>query len=821
MKLETGTTISHYKILSEIGKGGMGVVYLAQDKKLTRKVALKTLPEPFASDPERMYRFYQEAKAASSLNHPNIITIYEVGEIEDLHYISSEFIKGKALSESLNGRPMKLREVLDIACQIASALDTAHSNGIVHRDIKPQNIMVRPDGLVKVLDFGIAKLTERTPEEVEAEAETVKLMETSEGTIIGTASFMSPEQARGREIDARSDIFSFGIILYEMVSGRLPFRGENKLDIVASILHTEPKPLRHISSNIPPEIETIIDRTLKKDKKDRYQTVKNLLKDLEEVRQDLEFQNKLEKTLSPDSDDALTETVPADRSSESKKAAVGAKNSLAAINKYSPSLLYSLIFILLAGIFSIIYFTFLSGNPTSEPIRSLAILPFSNVGGDSDTEYLSDGLTESIIYNLSNLADLKVLPSSTVFRYKGKETTAQLASEELNVRAVLVSRVVKRNDSLTISTELIDVKENKVLWGERYEREISDVLRLQKEISTEISERLRLKLTGSEEQRVAKDYTKNNKAYQAYLRGRFHWNKRNEKSLKTGIGYFNQAIEMDPNYALAWSGLADSYLLLPEYSSTPQKEAMPKGKAAAEKAIELDPNLAEAHTSLAYVLTSYEWKIAEAEKEFQKALELNPDYTTANQWYGILLEITGRNEEAIKQGEKALRLEPLSQIVNFSTGYRYLNARKYDQAVRQFRRALEIYPNFAPGHRRLGFALARQGKFDAAIIELQKAEKLSGFSTQGAVGYVYALAGKKDEARRILKQELNSPQKDARNIAGIYAELGDKDNAFKWLEVLYKQRDDRILYLKISPFYDSLRDDPRYRDLVRRIGLGG
>lgn len=818
MKLEPGTTLSHYKILSEIGRGGMGVVYLAQDTKLTRKVALKTLPEPYASDPERMYRFYQEAKAASSLNHPNIITIYEVGEIEDLHYISSEFIKGEPLSKSLNGRPMKLREALDIACQIASALDIAHSNGIVHRDIKPQNIMIRPDGLVKVLDFGIAKLTERTPEEVEAEAETAKLMETSEGTIIGTASFMSPEQARGKEVDARSDIFSFGIILYEMVSGRLPFRGENKLDIVASILHREPKPLRHISSNIPPEIEKIIDRTLRKEKKERYQTVKNLLKDLEEVKQELEFQNKLEQTLSPGRPE--TETRDEDTKTAIEAEATSIRKSVRTQeSKYPLFPLIALVSVLLAGVLTIGYFTFRSWTKTDEPIKSLAILPFTNVDGNSETEYLSDGLTESIIYNLSNLTELKVLPSSTVFRYKGKETSAQKASEELNVRAVLVSRIVKRNDNLIISTELIDTRNNKVIWGERYNRKMSDALRLQKEISTEISERLRLRLSGAEERQVAKDYTTNNQAYQAYLRGRFHWNKRNEKSLRTGIEYFNQAIKIDPDYALAWSGLADSYLLLPEYTSTPQKEAMPKGRAAAEKAIELDPNLAEAHTSLAYVLTSYEWKIAEAEKEFQKALELNPDYTTANQWYGIVLEITGRSEEAIKQGEKTLKLEPLSQIVNFSTGYRYLNARKYKEAERQFRKSLEIYPNFAPGHRRLGFALARQGKFEAAIIEFKKAERLGGFSTQGAIGYVYALAGKKDEARRMLKQELDNPKRDARNIAGIYAELGDKDNAFKWLEVLYEERDDRILYLRISPFYDSLRDDNRYGDLIKRIGL--
>ena len=819
MKLKKGKTISHYKILSEIGRGGMGTVYLAQDTKLTRKVAIKTLPEPFASDPERMYRFYQEAKAASSLNHPNIITIYEVGELEGLHYISSEFIKGEPLSKRLSGRPMKLKEALEIACQIASALDIAHTNGIVHRDIKPQNIMIRPDGLVKVLDFGIAKLTEKTPEEVEAEAETAELMETSEGTIIGTASFMSPEQARGKEVDARSDIFSFGIILYEMVSGRLPFRGENKLDIVASILHKEPKPLRHISSNIPPEIEKIIDRTLQKNKDERYQTVKNLLKDLKNVKQELEFQNKLEQTLSPDGDEPITEIIREETSIENKRGDSDAKSQFTKIKKFRIFPEVSLIFLLLAGIISIVYFAFFSEIQTSEPIRSLAILPFTNESGNSETEYLSDGLTESIIYNLSNLPQLKVLPSSTVFRYKGKKTTAQEVSQELSVRAVLVSRVTQRGNNLLVSTELIDTRENKVIWGERYNRKMSGTLEVQKEISAEISERLRLKLSGAQEKKVSKDHTKNNEAYQAYLRGRFHWNKRNEKSLKSGIEYFNKAIKIDPNYALAWSGLADSYLLLPEYSAAAQKEAMPKGKAAAEKALELDPNLAEAHTSLAYVLMSYEWNLDEAEKEFKKALKLNPDYTTANQWYGILLEVTGRSEEAINQGRKALDLEPLSQIVNFSTGYRYLNARKYDQAVRQFRKSLEIYPDFAPGHRRLGFALARQGKYDAAMIELKKAEELGGFSTQGAIGYVYALSGNKEEARRILKQELTNPDKDARNLAGIYTELGDKDNAFKWLEVLYKEKDDRILYLKISPFYDRLRDDPRYKSLINRIGL--
>ncbi|MDQ3751029.1 MAG: protein kinase, partial [Acidobacteriota bacterium] len=526
--------LSHYRIISKLGEGGMGEVYLAEDTRLERKVALKILPEDFASDTERMRRFVQEAKSASALNHPNIITIYEIGETDNPHFIATEYIEGETLHNRLKSEPLNLKSVLDIAIQVASALEAAHRAGIVHRDIKPENVMVRPDGLVKILDFGIAKLTEKKNESIDAEAATAVQAGTMPGMIIGTANYMSPEQARGKTVDARTDIFSFGIVLYEMLSGKLPFEGESAMDTIGAILHKEPVSLSQISPDLPRELQRIIEKCLRKDRDERYQTAKDLLIDLKDIRQDFEFQNKLERTASPQREDAKTEILNV-TTSDKPQTTSSAEYVATEIKQHKRGFAIGFIVLFLASI-GLGYWFFANRSVNTSQIESIAVLPFENQ--NLETEYLSDGLTESVINNLSKLPHLRVITRNSVFRYKGKETDPIIVGRELDVRSVLTGRIIQRGDNLIISAELTDLRDNKQIWGQQYNRKVMDAFALQQEISRDISETLRSKLTGEEQQRLAKRETISPDAYQLYLKGRYHWNKREPEEHKKAIQYF-------------------------------------------------------------------------------------------------------------------------------------------------------------------------------------------------------------------------------------------------------------------------------------------
>src|SRR5437588_1556049 len=831
MTLIAGTKLGRYEIRSKIGEGGMGEVYLARDLELDRTVAIKILPETLASDQQRLQRFIQEARAASALNHPHILTIYEVGVTGSSRFIATEFIDGETLRQRITAG-LNLAEALEIAIQVGSALSAAHTVGIIHRDIKPENIMVRHDGYIKVLDFGLAKLTEPKGSTTDTEAPTRAMVNTDAGTVMGTANYMSPEQAKGIHVDARSDLWSLGAVLYEMIARHVPFPGETPTETISLILQREPAPLTRFAHVVPAELERIATKALTKDREERYQTAKDLLIDLKSLKRKLEVDAEIERSVAPE----LRSSASTSRGPSLAATVSGAVAATTPAGAHSPSSAEYVVsgirhhklvaaialLVLLVAAFGV--GAYLHARNTEVAIESIAVLPFVDQNHDPDSEYLSDGLTEGIINSLTQLPRLKVIARSSVFRYKGKETDPFMAGKELGVRAILTGRIVQRGDNITISTELVDVRDNKQLWGEQYTEKVSDLMSLQRDIAGKIVGNLRLKISGEEHNRMMKHYTDNAEAYRLYLKGRFYWNKRNAESLKKSIDYFNQAIEKDPNFALAYSGLADAYGLLPNYSGGSPQEFAPKAKAAAKKAIELDDNLAEAHTSLATMLADYDWNWAEGEKEFKKAIALNPNYATAHQWYsdGPLLS-EGRFEEANAEMKRAQELDPLSLIINAEVGANYIYERQYDKAIEQLRKTIELDANFYYARWNLGFAYSMKGSFSEALTEYKIAFKLSNDpSIVGLVGNAYARSGHRGEALKTLEQlkELSKQTYvDPNAFVQIYVGLDDKEQAFQWLEKCYQDHAPEMAFVKIDPLLDSLRSDPRLADFVHRVGL--
>jgi len=791
-----GRTIGRYQILELLGAGGMGEVYLAQDKHLLRKVALKTLPGYLTRDEELVRRFQREARSVSALNHPNILTIHEIGEVDSCHFMVTEFIEGETLRQRLTRGPLKIEPALDIGSQVASALCAAHQVGITHRDIKPENIMLREDGIVKVLDFGLAKLTERKGDDSEA----TTLFHTKQGTVLGTAHYMSPEQARGLPLDARTDIFSFGVVLYEMVTGETPFAGETTTDVLASILTVEPPPLSSSQPEVPPELDQITSKALGKAREERYQDIRELLSHLQKLKQRLEFE--------------ATNPIMPGRNTSS------AEYVVATIRRHRTSVAAAIAIFLLITTLGIAYSFF---NTKARAIDSLAVLPFVNSTADPNSEYLSDGITESIIYSTSKLPRLRVIPSSSVFRFKGKGIDPQIAGHELGVTAVMTGRVNQHGDDLLISAELIAVRDNSLLWGQQYTRKLADLLTVQEEIAREISERLRTRLTIEEQKQFSKRYTGDVQAYQLYLKGRYYWNKRTRDGYKKATQQFEQAIEKDPSYALAYAGIADCYNVLSSYGIASPRESIPKGEAAARRALEIDGDLAEAHTSLAYVKYQYEWDWAGGESEFRRALELNPNYSTAHQWYALELAGMGRMTDALREINRAQELDPLSLIANVNAGWIFYHARQYDRALEQIRKSLDMDPTFARGHWAISEPLEQQQKYQEATTELEKARQIDETPIMLALlGHLYAVTGKTSDARRIVTQ-LNALSKqayvDPYFLAEIHTALGDRDQAFQELEKAYEQRSSWLVWLKVEPKFDSIHDDARYTSLLKRIGL--
>jgi len=838
VSLTSGTRLGRYEIRSKIGKGGMGEVYVAEDTRLHRKVALKLLPAELASNQVRMRRFEQEATAAAALNHPNIAHIYEIGSsptvwegaaksqlADETHFIAMEFIDGQTLREKIHREHTPLRKLLRYLQQVAEGLAKAHAAGIVHRDLKPDNVMIARDGYAKILDFGLAKLTEQTkPPSVESQATTAVMQQplSTPGVVIGTVGYMSPEQAQGRAVDHRSDIFSFGCILYEAATGQRAFESESTIDTLHKIVHAPVPLVKDVNTSAPADLTRIVRRCLAKDPDDRYQSIREAAIELRELRREQEGAAELDSTVPPSS---VGSTVSSETGGEVAASAATAPVSSAefivsGIKQHK--LAAALIAIaLVAG--AVAFAMYLRGRNKEVAIDSIAVLPFVNQNRDTDTEYLSDGLTESIINNLTQLPSLHVSPRSTVFQYKGKDTDPLKVGHDLGVRAVVTGRLLQRGDSLIVSAELLDVRDNKQVWGEQYNRKLADALAVQQEISREISERLRTKLSGEEQRQLTRRDTSNPEAYAFYLKGRYYWNKRTPCNLRKAIEQFQSAADKDPNYALAYVGLADCYSLLEFYAGTPGSDTLPKAKAFAERALQLDNSLAEAHTSLAYAYDEL-WQLEKGEEEFKRALELNPNYPTAHHWYGILLLDKGRFDEALREAKRAQELDPLSLAINQNVSQTYLARGDVDSAIVEARKVIELDPRYPRGHMYLGLAYLKQGNYAEAIAELRKAADLPerDRSIPGSLGYGYAVSGRRAEALAILKEleeKYGRHEAVGQDLAAVYAGLGDKDQAFAWLEKDFQAHSGLLPRVRWYVAYESLRSDPRYADLQRRMGL--
>ena len=828
----TGTQLGHYRIVSLLGAGGMGEVYLAEDPRLGRKVALKLLPQNFTGDDDRVRRFQREARAASALNHPNIVTIFDIGQVQSTHFLATEYIEGETLRERLSRLMLSTPEAVDLAIQTGSALSAAHDAGIIHRDLKPENIMVRRDGYAKVLDFGLAKLTEKPQDLTTSDAPTRVNSDTNPGVVLGTVAYMSPEQARGLPLDPRSDIFSLGVVLYEMIAGSLPFSGATSSDVISSIIGKDPAPLARYSPDLPPELQWIVSKALRKQCDDRYQTIKEMLSDLRELQEQLQLKSRMERSLSPESagrpittdsqETVATSQVPMRNSNRAQiRTTSSAEYLITGVKQHKLSAAIALVLIVAAAAGIIL---FLRPAGTEAAIDSIAVLPFENRSNDTEAEYISEGIAESIINSLTRLPNIKVIPRSIAFRYRDRAADPQKVGEELRVNAVLTGRIVRRGDNLNVSVELDDVRHGKQLWGEQYSRRLSDLLAVQSEISNEISQRLRSHLSGEDRKKLSKASTENSEAYQLYLKGNYYTSKYTTDGFRKGVDYYKQAIALDPNYALAYDGLAYNYSNAIDWAMVPN-DAGPKTKEAARKALEIDETLANAHVSLALVAGWYDWDSATADKEFKRAIELNPKEARAHGFYSWQLAVMGRVEQAIEEADRAVQLDPASPENYAFRGFVFLYAHRYDQAIEQLRKGVEMEPDFWLNYNYLGRSYEAAGKLTEAIETYQRALQLNNGNGENwaNLAHAYAVIGRKAEAQKIidhLKDPTALSYVSHYNLAVIYAGFGDKEQTFVWLERAYADRSCLLLlYIGSDPRLDSLRSDPRFQSLLKRVGV--
>ena len=833
--LSPNTLLSHYRIISKLGAGGMGEVFLAHDTKLDRKVALKILPPELASHRDRMERFVREAKSAAALNHPNIATIHEIGESDDVNFIAMEFIDGMTLREKIHQERTQLIKLLRHLQHVAEGLAKAHAVGIVHRDLKPDNIMITRDGHAKILDFGLAKLVEQNPVPGSGSSEVATAMmpqHSTPGTVMGTVGYMSPEQAQGKtkEIDQRSDVFSFGCILFEAATGKKPFEGESVIKSLHMVVYEPPPPLAGLNPAAPAELQRIVRRCLEKDPEDRYQSIREVAIELKHLRRQLgtgaDFDTTVPSSISKqshsNSDSSSTTTPAAGQTGSIPPAISSAEYVVQRIKRHKLAVAVALI-LLIASVGLLIYY--LQAYRSEGGIHSIAVLPFQNKSTDADTEYLSDGLAESLIYRLSQLPNLKVSPTSSVMRYKEKETDINQIAQELAVDAVMSGRVSQRGEDLTISVELVDARTKKIIWAEQYDRKMSDLLATQREIATTITQKLELRLTGNDAKGITKRYTDSNEAYQLYLKGRYSFAKRTKDDILRAIDYFQQAIKLDPKFALAHARISEAYGSMPAYPYLSPKEAFPRAKAAAQQALEIDPSLAEAHTFLAYSLVIYDWNWAEAERSFKRAIDLDPNNFSAHFRYGqIYLAPVGRREEAIAEIKRGLDLEPLDINMGVTLAWAYLITGQKDNAMEQARKTYDLDPNHPLGRWILAQIDSETGNYNEAIAIAEqwlRADPINQFALREA-GIAYAKAGRRDKAEEMIRKyrEIAKTQYvPSCRIAAIYGALGEKDKAFEELNKAFEMRDWELFRMNADIYWTPLRDDPRFAALVKRLNL--
>jgi serine/threonine-protein kinase len=757
--ITAGTRVGPYEVMDLVGEGGMGQVYRGRDPRLARDIAIKVLSKDSAGDAEAITRFEREARAIAALSHPNIVAVHDFGKHDGTFYVVTELLEGGTLREELERAPLTWRRAVEIAADVAEGLSAAHAKSIVHRDLKPENIFITVDGRVKILDFGLAQTDPILAQGDETNIPTTKWFQTDPGVIVGTLGYMAPEQLRGESVDPTADIFALGCILFEMITAQKAFHRESGAATIAAILK-EDLPRAILSASVPAEIRHLIEGCVQKEASARFQSARDL---------------------------SLT---------------------LRALGSSSTGMTADL----LAGI---------AKRRTKKAIDSIAVLPLANASNDPNIDYLSDGITDGVINRLSQLPKLKVMARSTVFRFKGRDADPQHVGRELRVRAVLSGRMRQLGERLVISVELVDATDGSQLWGETYNRDLSDIVKLQEELTHDIGEKLRVKLTGAEKKKLRKRHTENSEAYHLYLKGRYHWNRRNEESLKRGISYFREAIDADPTFASAYAGLADSFLTLGTNVPLAPREVMPKAKAAAEKALELDSSLAEAWAATAAVRWWFEWDWSGAEEAYRRAIELNPNYAMAHDGYAMLLCARGRFDEAIEQCTKATELDPLSLIIGVHAGWPFYFARDYESATRRFRKALDLDEHFIPAHGWLGMALGQQHRYNDSLDAFRRALEVDRIPILLAMlAHTNAIAGHRDDALRLLdslRTEAASRYISPYDIAVIHAGLGDKSAALAELQHAYEDRSAWMVFLTVDPRLDSLRAEPAFRELVTRL----